>query len=88
MLFKDTTNSKTKTELLIFLTPHVAMDPRDLKGMTDDENRGLKLVPNSVQPGTFEQQMQGMERGATTTQPVNEIRIQGGQISSPPTTQR
>jgi type II secretory pathway component GspD/PulD (secretin) len=84
MLFKDTTNTKVKTELLIFLTPHVAMDESYLKGMTKDEEGGLKLVPNAVQPGTWEQEMQGMERGATTTQPQAEIRIQGGNLTNPP----
>jgi general secretion pathway protein D len=68
-LFSRTQRSKTKTELLIFLTPHVAATPDLLKGQSQDEMRGTKLVPNAVQPGTFQDHMRGMERGATT-QPV------------------
>jgi general secretion pathway protein D len=84
MLFKETTNAKVKTELLIFLTPHVAMSPDQLKGMTADEQRGLKLVPSAVQPGLWEQEMVGMERGATTTRPTSEIRIQNGNLTPQP----
>ncbi len=69
MLFKRTTNTKVKTELLIFLTPHVAQGPDALPGMSKDEERGTKLVPNAVSPGTFQDQMRGLERGAATTRP-------------------
>jgi type II secretory pathway component GspD/PulD (secretin) len=62
-LFKRRQNSKTKTELLIFLTPHVATQPEQLQSMSNDELQGTKLVPNAVSPGTFEQQRQGMGRG-------------------------
>jgi general secretion pathway protein D len=65
-LFSRTQLSKTKTELLIFLTPHVAATPDILKGQTQDEMRGTKLVPNAVQPGTFQDHLKGMQRGATT----------------------
>ncbi len=63
---------KTKTELLIFLTPHVALAPDRLKPMSEDEMKGLKLTPNAVQPGTFQEHMRGMERGGsdTTTRPT------------------
>jgi general secretion pathway protein D len=69
MLFKRTTNSKTKTELLIFLSPHVALRPDALPAMSRDEERGTKLVPNAVSPGTFQDQMRGLERGGATTRP-------------------
>jgi general secretion pathway protein D len=65
-LFSRTQLSKTKTELLIFLTPHDAATPDVLKGQSQDEMRGTKLVPNAVQPGTFQDHMKGMQRGATT----------------------
>lgn len=70
--FSRTVRSKTKTELLIFLTPHVAATPELLKGQSQDEMRGTKLVPNAVQPGTFQDHLRGMERGATT-QPVTPV---------------
>jgi general secretion pathway protein D len=74
-LFKRTQDTKTKTELLIFLTPHVAAQPEDLKAMSKDELKGTKLTPNAVYPGAFDEHMKGLERGATTqpsTQPVQE----------------
>ncbi len=64
-LFRRTVSSKQKTELLIFLTPHVAPRPELLKGMSKDEMRGTRLTPNAVAPGAFQEHMEGMRRGAT-----------------------
>jgi general secretion pathway protein D len=77
-LFKRTNTNKSKTELLIFLTPHVAADPRLLSDMSKDEVDGTKLVPNAVAPGVYDQHREGLERGAgygpetldNTTRPV------------------
>jgi general secretion pathway protein D len=69
-LFQRKTTDKTKTELLIFLTPHVASRPDLLKGMGEDELRHTKLVPNAISPGAFEEQMEGMNAGAAATQPA------------------
>jgi general secretion pathway protein D len=80
-LFRYSTNDKTKTELLIFLTPHVAMEPERLQGMSQDEVNGLKLTPDAVQPGTFQEQMQGMQRGGSTTQPS--LIIPNGSVPPP-----
>ena len=63
-LFRRTVATKTKTELLIFLTPHVAKVPDDLKAMSEDEQAGIKVVPKAVAPGTFKDHMEGMRRGA------------------------
>ncbi|MDB5302987.1 MAG: putative type secretion system protein, partial [Phycisphaerales bacterium] len=75
-LFRRTQADKSKTELLIFLTPHVAQQPDTLKPMSDDEMRGTKLTPNAVEPGTFDDQMRGMHRGdvheAPSTQPATQ----------------
>jgi general secretion pathway protein D len=70
LLFSYNTMSKTKTELLIFLTPHVAAEPDTLKPMGEDEMKGLKLVPGAVQPGVFQEHMSGMQRGNASTQPT------------------
>src|SRR5207248_1462879 len=74
LLFQRNQYGKTKTELLIFLTPHVASKPEQLKGMSKDETNGTKLTPNAVAPGAFQEQMRGMQRGGTTepstTQPA------------------
>lgn len=61
--FKRTQQTKVKTELLIFLTPHVAADPDQLKDMTEQEMEGLKLAPDAVEKGAFQEQLRGMERG-------------------------
>jgi hypothetical protein len=60
---------KTKTELLIFLTPHVAPTPDKLESMSRDEMRGIKLAPNAVEPGTFQEHLEGMRLGGSTTAP-------------------
>jgi general secretion pathway protein D len=65
-LFRRTQENKRKTELLIFLTPHVAMDSLALHGMSKEEMDGVKIVPTAVKPGTFKDHMEGMQRGATT----------------------
>jgi type II secretory pathway component GspD/PulD (secretin) len=81
-IFNRTQVMKTKTELLIFLTPHVAQRPDELGPMSDDEIKGLKLTPGAVQPGTFDEHMRGMQRGqspqtrpATPISPVNSINL-------------
>jgi len=63
-LFRRTVEEKTKTELLIFLTPHVVREPEVLKAMSEDEMAGSKVVPEAVEPGAFEEHMKGMQRGA------------------------
>ncbi len=70
IIFQRDQVTKTKTELLIFLTPHVALSPDRLQGMSNDEVRGVQLTPNAVQPGTFEYHIDGMRRGGSATQPV------------------
>jgi general secretion pathway protein D len=62
-LFRNTKTTKTKTELLIFLTPHVAARPDMLQAMQEDEVKHTKLIENSVAPGVFQDQMEGMKAG-------------------------
>jgi general secretion pathway protein D len=76
-LFRRTTQDKIKTELLIFLTPHVARVPDDLKSMSESEKAGTKAVRDAVEPGMFDEHMKGMERGATT-------RPEGAEGAPPP----
>jgi general secretion pathway protein D len=63
-IFQRTRVTKTKTELLIFLTPHVAPQPELLPAMSKDELRGTKLTPSAVEPGTFDEHLRGMRRGS------------------------
>ena len=64
--FKRTETNSTKTELLIFLTPHVASDPDRLDEMADDMLDGTQLVPNAVRRGAFPEAMREQQRGGTT----------------------
>jgi general secretion pathway protein D len=68
-LFTRTTKDKTKTELLIFLTPHVAKVPEDLAAMSASEQAGTKAVRDAVEPGTFDDHLKGMQRGAAAPRP-------------------
>jgi general secretion pathway protein D len=70
LLFQRDQVSKTKTELLIFLTPHVAQVPEHLVPMSEAEIKRLRLTPGAVQPGTFEDHIKGMQAGGSTTQPA------------------
>ena len=72
-LFQHTVKTKVKTELLIFLTPHVAQEPTVLPVMSKDEMGGMKIVPDAVSPGTFEEHMRGLQRGGATSQPDRPI---------------
>ncbi len=65
LLFRRTEKSKSKTELLIFLTPHVASEPTLLTPMARDETNGLKLVPGAVAPGVYQEHVTGLQRGRT-----------------------
>jgi len=42
-LFKHRVTSNTKTELLIFLTPHIVMNPSQLAGLTAKERGNMQL---------------------------------------------
>lgn len=74
-MFKRTEDKKSKTELLIFLTPHVAARPEDLERMSNDETKGSRLLPNAVEPGVYQEHQEGMRRGdanAPATQPSHD----------------
>jgi general secretion pathway protein D len=76
-LFNRTQVKKTKTELLIFLTPHVAQRPEELEPMSDDESRNTKLTPGAVVPGTFDDHMGALRRPHSaqtpSTQPISPV---------------
>ena len=67
VLFQNTSSTKTKTELLFFLTPHVAQLPENLQPMAADEQKALKLVPSAVGPGVFDEHMKVMKIGGPST---------------------
>ena len=55
-----------KRDLLFFLTPHVALQPDELKGMSESEKAGTKAIQNAVEKGAFEDHMKGLQRGAAS----------------------
>ena len=71
-LFQRVEREKTKTELFIFITPHVARVPDDLKSMSKDEEAGGKAIHEAVEPGAFQEHMKGMQRGAAAPSPEKE----------------
>lgn len=73
MAFRRSVVSKTKTELLIFLTPHVASNPDALVGISKGEEESAKVVPGAVDRKTYEDHMKAMHRGAAT-QPTTQPR--------------
>lgn len=94
LLFQRNQVKKTKTELLIFLTPHVAQQPDTLLPMSLEESRGTRLTPSAVTPGTFQDHMQGMKRGGGSPQtrpsqpisPVDSIELNDPNPTTKPTT--
>ena len=40
-LFSNQTNNRTRTELLVLITPHVVRDQRDARALTDDLRKEL-----------------------------------------------
>ncbi len=50
-IFSEQNNSRTRTELLVLLTPHVIYDQRDARAITDDLRNGLAraaMVPGDL----------------------------------------
>jgi type II secretory pathway component GspD/PulD (secretin) len=63
VLFQNNHVDRTKTELLIFITPHVAAQADMLRPMSQDEMKGLRVTPGAVEPGTFDDHIRGLQRG-------------------------
>ena len=59
-LFRRTEMETSKTELLIFLTPHVAKDALALKAVSAREEKSAKIVPEAITPGAFKEHMRLM----------------------------
>jgi general secretion pathway protein D len=62
-LFRRTQTTKVKTELLIFLTPHVAYETDLLQEISDSESSRAQKVEGAVRPGAFQEQMDSMSAG-------------------------
>lgn len=66
-LFKRTTKSKDKTELLIFLTPHVAPDALALQPISDRERMRSNLSNDESIRDIYKKHMEAMEDTDTKT---------------------
>ncbi len=62
IFFARDSTTKSKTELLIFLTPHVAVDQARLNEISAGEKQGAKYVPNAVGEGVYQDHMDAMDR--------------------------
>jgi len=60
-LFRRVEKEKTKTELLIFLTPHVAEEPNDLTPISDAERERSNLNTDEQASEIFKKHMDAME---------------------------
>jgi len=80
-LFRRTIQKKSKTELLIFLTPHVAQQPEALAGMSKDEVAGSQAVQGAVTTSAFQEHLKGLERGAAS--PPSASTAPAGSSASP-----
>jgi len=63
-LFRREVEDKVKTELLIFLTPHVAEQPAELAKIAEQEAAAAEKIRTAVEEGAFDKHMKGMKRGA------------------------
>jgi type II secretion system protein D len=68
-LFKRKVRSDAKTELLIFLTPHIVKRPSDLAAITDFEKSNTQIVPQSFSEQELDRFFDKLE-----SQPAPEIR--------------
>ncbi|HAK95783.1 MAG TPA: type II secretion system protein GspD [Planctomycetes bacterium] len=60
-LFGRMERKKSKTELLIFLTPHVAKDPYVLRRMSEREKERITIVDRAIHEGVFDSHIEGMQ---------------------------
>ena len=78
--FKRQVKTDSKTELLIFLTPHVIERPRDLAQMTRSETGRLQLAPKTFSEKELNRYLEGIPEKPPT---INTI----PPASAPPVTQ-
>lgn len=60
-LFRRTQEVKSKTELLIFLTPEIIRDINDLEAIGEKINNDAELVHEAVKPGTLQKHLDQMK---------------------------
>lgn len=68
-LFQRTITQKSKTELLIFLTPLVARNGAELKEMSNHEEGSAKLVPKAIDESAYKEHMKGLKKDESAPAP-------------------
>lgn len=76
MAFKRKQTDNTKTELLIFLTPRIVMEPSRLAGLTTSERSNAELVPKAYKEEELDRFLDGVpvkppEKPVNPDAPVN-----------------
>jgi general secretion pathway protein D len=66
-LFKRKIKNNTKTELIIFLTPHIVNQPTDLAGLSNNEAKSIQLAPKAF----TEEELDRFLNGLPATQDPN-----------------
>lgn len=62
LLFRRHVNKTTKTELMIFLTPHIVAQPSQLAGLTTREKKDSVLVPKAFTEEELDKFIDGMPK--------------------------
>ena len=62
-MFRRIVKTKVKTELLIFLTPHVARHPDRLKRISDAQESEVEILEGAIGQSAYDKHLRGMRRG-------------------------
>ena len=84
-LFKRTQETKAKTELVLFLTPEVVMDPADLAGVTRNViDNEMENVKTTIEPGALQRHLDRMHaRNRSQHEPADDKSEDGPDLAGP-----
>jgi type II secretory pathway component GspD/PulD (secretin) len=74
--FKRQTKAYTKTELIIFLTPHVVAQPLQLAGLTATEQANAQLAPKAFTEQELNRFLDNLPAKSRATNSINRARSQ------------
>lgn len=78
-LFKRTQDSKSKTELLIFITPHVADQPEMLKKISEAEKQSQEIVKDAMKGELYDRHLERMgAENNVQPEPKPEVQTKSG----------
>jgi general secretion pathway protein D len=72
-IFGRNQTTKSKTELLIFLTPYVAKEARDLETMSEQEKSHIKIANKAIEPGTLDEHLRNMPTVRPEEEPAGDV---------------